>query len=304
MKRLVTVGKEYHKGYELMLFHSKDDVFNADIGFKERYRIIFVEEGSGILVIDGVRHIFVAPTVFCFNELDNYTLECKSGLIAETIWFHPTIINDILDFESVRSNECKLSPTQKQDKFWLNIFCQRKSGFFGQLNIGPGLAKRIMDIITSITNELDFQNDWFWPCRSRSFLIELLFLLIRISDSSKPFGNDLLNKDPGEIGKLLLYLNTNYLKKITIENLSNTFHINRTTLTKKFNEVTGMSVKAYLIRLRLHMASQMLKDTTLPVSEIINRVGFNDPVHFSRMFRRTFGYPPTEFRQKNCWMLS
>ncbi|NLM58063.1 MAG: helix-turn-helix domain-containing protein [Clostridium sp.] len=51
-------------------------------------------------------------------------------------------------------------------------------------------------------------------------------------------------------------------------------------------EKINYPVKAYLIKLRLFLASQMLAETSIPVSEVINRVGFNDVVHFSRIFRK------------------
>jgi len=44
------------------------------------------------------------------------------------------------------------------------------------------------------------------------------------------------------------------------------------------------------------MASVMLKDTLLPVSEVMERVGFNDSTHFSRTFKKYMGLSPSEFR--------
>lgn len=303
MRSLTTVGLNIHKGYELMLIHTTDDVFNAEIGFNERYKIIFVEEGTGILKIGDSKQIFLAPVVFCFNETDQYAIECCSALKADAILFHPVIINDTLEFDKIRDGEEKLTQTQIQDKFWIKVFCERTNSFDGKLNLSPFLAKRMREIINSIKEELEYQKDCYWPCRSRSFLIELLFFLRRISDSTERVNNININNNYKGIEDLILYLNTNYMNKITIEDLGKKFHVNRTTLNKTFNETTGMPVKAYLIKLRLHLASQILEDTTVPVSEVINRVGFNDPVHFSRIFKKTYGYTPTEYRQKNCWML-
>ena len=74
--------------------------------------------------------------------------------------------------------------------------------------------------------------------------------------------------------------------------------------TKTLLEVNGANVTVdYLIRLRLYLASKMLKETLLPVSEIIERVGFSDITHFGRMFKVHFGYSPTEYRSSHCTML-
>jgi len=303
MEQLLTVGKTNCIGIEIALVHSEDGVFDSEIGFNKRCKIVFVEEGTGILRIGDEKHLFVGPKVFCFNETDRYILQCFNDIKAEAIWFHPSILNDTLDFETIRSGSEGFTMIQRQDMFWLEIFYKRQNNLAVQLDLGPALVKRVKEIISSISYELQYQSDGYWPCRSRSYLIELLFLLTRIRDSSEHLNSIPINKDSDEIDDLLLYLNTNYMERITIEDLSKAFHVNRTTLNKRFNEVIGMPVKTYLIKLRLFLASQMLAETTIPVSEVINRVGFNDAVHFSRIFRRKFGYSPTEYRQKNCWLL-
>lgn len=303
MKQLMTIGKEYFTGYKLLLYLEKNELFNAELGFKERFKIIYVEEGTGILKIGANRLMFIAPVIFCFNENEYYELEAGNGLKTQTIWFHPSVINNGFDFIRVRKSDEELNGTELQDIFWLDIFTRRQKGFSGQLNIGPGTAKSVGNLFISIEKELDEQNDNHWPCRSRTFLIELLFLLARSSSSPESFGNITLNKDTEDIGEILMYLYSNYMRKITIDELTHIFKINRTTLNKRFNQVTGISVMEYLIRLRVYLASQMLRDTLLPVSEIINRVGFNDSTHFGRVFRKYYAYSPTEYREKNCWML-
>jgi len=62
--------------------------------------------------------------------------------------------------------------------------------------------------------------------------------------------------------------------------------------------VTGMTIVAYLIQLRIKLAATMLRDTGLPVTEIHQRVGFNDDSHFRRTFRKYTGASPSEYRQR------
>jgi AraC-like DNA-binding protein len=67
---------------------------------------------------------------------------------------------------------------------------------------------------------------------------------------------------------------------------------------EKFRSSTGTSIIEYLVKLRIKIASTMLRDTMLPVSEILDRVGFNDSVHFIRMFKKHIGCTPSEYREK------
>lgn len=109
-------------------------------------------------------------------------------------------------------------------------------------------------------------------------------------------------EEEGEIERIVLYLQMNYQKRITIDTLTREFHINRTTLTQRFSKVTGVSVMAYLINLRVRLAALMLRDTSLPVTEIMTRVGFNDMTYFGRVFRKHTGLTPSNYREKYCWM--
>jgi AraC family L-rhamnose operon regulatory protein RhaS len=103
------------------------------------------------------------------------------------------------------------------------------------------------------------------------------------------------------VDPIVLYLHTHYQEKITLDRLARTFHTNRTTLAERFREAAGVSVMAYLIRLRVQLAALMLRDTSLSVAEVGERVGFKDTSHFGRTFRDHIGCSPTEYRQRYCW---
>ncbi len=69
-----------------------------------------------------------------------------------------------------------------------------------------------------------------------------------------------------------------------------------------FLEVMGRSPIAYLTEQRLNRARQLLLTTTLPVRSIASSVGFQDPFHFSRAFKRTFGESPLSYRTRSPWL--
>jgi len=84
----------------------------------------------------------------------------------------------------------------------------------------------------------------------------------------------------------------------SITQLTNVFHINRTTLSNKFIEATGMSIIDYLVKLRIKVASMLLRDTHLSISEVGYRVGFNSNTYFLRTYRKYVGCTPFEYRKK------
>ena len=67
--------------------------------------------------------------------------------------------------------------------------------------------------------------------------------------------------------------------------------------TRLFKCQTGYLPKDYLTRLKMHEACQLLSNSTLTVKEISFRMGYEDPLHFSRVFRLINQLSPTEYRE-------
>lgn len=65
---------------------------------------------------------------------------------------------------------------------------------------------------------------------------------------------------------------------------------------RQFHKRTGLAPNAYLTRIRLQAASQLLRQSTLPVKEIAGRVGLPDEAYFSRLFKRYAGVSPMYYR--------
>ena len=262
------------------------------------FRLILVEKGGGIVSVNENTIIFSAPTIFCFNDKDKIKLDKFSNLSGRAIYFSPTLINNALTLEKMKNLEVDISESEYQDYCSLLPFVYREEFSFGQFEVGPATAKRIAKLFDSLEEELTLLNNNFWRCRSRSFFLEILFLLQYIYTDIEDANKVEVIKLSDEINEVILYLHTHYERKVSIEELTEEFHINRTTLTERFTKSVGMSVMEYLIRLRVKMASIMLRDTSLSVSEIAYRVGFNDITHFGRMFRKLMGYSPSEYRKK------
>ena len=63
-----------------------------------------------------------------------------------------------------------------------------------------------------------------------------------------------------------------------------------------FRELTGYSPMEYLRRLRIERARELLANPSLSIKEVADGAGFSDPNHFSRVFARLDGIPPTAYR--------
>lgn len=263
------------------------------------FRIILVQSGTGILKVNNHSFVFMSPSLFCLNERDVIVLEKECDVKAQVIYFNPSIINSFFTLEKVYDidiDNCGTF-TNIQDYFYLEPFLQLKERTSSYFEIGLAMFKRISQLYKMLYDETNTCESKYWVCRSRSYFLEILFLIQNIYTN---FGTDDKIQLPNaskDLNEVILYLHTNYQNKITIEDLTKTFHINRTTLSEKFRASTDMSIKDYLIKLRIKLSAVMLRDTMLPVSEIMYRTGFKEPHNFNRMFKKYMDCSPSDYRK-------
>ena len=80
----------------------------------------------------------------------------------------------------------------------------------------------------------------------------------------------------------------------------NLMNMSKTLLYSKLKTLTGQSATEFVRNIRLKESRQILLDpkNELSVSEVSYKVGFNDPLYFSRCFKKYFGIPPSEISKK------
>ncbi|QLK86708.1 AraC family transcriptional regulator [Staphylococcus sp. 17KM0847] len=95
------------------------------------------------------------------------------------------------------------------------------------------------------------------------------------------------------------YINRNYMHPITIAQVAQHVNVSRSYLYKLFKQNIDQSPKNYLIQLRMFQAAKLLRETSLQSQEIADKVGYKDPLMFSKAFKTFFGMNPTAYRQKH-----
>ena len=93
------------------------------------------------------------------------------------------------------------------------------------------------------------------------------------------------------------YLKQNYRNKIQIGELAAQFGISPSGLVKKFRHTTGVPPQRHLINIRIQKAKRLLVDTSMTITEISERTGFENGYYFSKAFRKETGLTPSEYRK-------
>ena len=95
------------------------------------------------------------------------------------------------------------------------------------------------------------------------------------------------------------FIKENLTQPLNVGKLSGLSGLSVRQFERKFHKAYQMSPRAYLVRMRVAAASDLLRTTALRPSEIAQRTGFYDASDFSRQFRRAMKVSPTLYRRAN-----
>lgn len=105
-----------------------------------------------------------------------------------------------------------------------------------------------------------------------------------------------LQQEQEQIYRMVRYMEENYMEKVTLNTLSESFFWSKEYISKRFKEVTGCSVAEYLTYIRIDRCKELLKEN-VKLSVIIGETGFSDESHLVKMFKKYVGMGPSEYKK-------
>lgn len=111
-------------------------------------------------------------------------------------------------------------------------------------------------------------------------------------------GNKNVIEIPKRMTAIRQYIENNYRKALPLAKTARLFSISPPHLSAEFKRCFATSPGKYLIEYRLREAEILLKDNNLQIADIAEKVGWNDVYHFSKIFKRHRGVPPSSMRSK------
>ena len=181
----------------------------------------------------------------------------------EYIWitFDGQLFDEILDkiAFSFQNPICNL--TDEQVKYFINISSRKYSSRSGEYYYTVGL------------------------------LIQLLSSLIGTFPSNTLILND------SSIRSIIAFIHNNLSRSdLTVEYLAQIMGLSRTALYARFKKEAGCSPSEYIQNKRISKARYLLRTTKMPIMQIANAVGYENPLYFSRVFQKQVNTSPTGYR--------
>ena len=138
--------------------------------------------------------------------------------------------------------------------------------------------------------------DYLKDFLSESFLCSFFAVLAHSMELNAPVRQKSENM---YVRKAVEYIQNNYSYGINVADAAAYVGVSRSYLYTLFLKTLGLSPQEYLISYRITRASQLLVISDLPVEGIAQSCGYEDPLVFSKAFKRRTGMTPTRYRKVN-----
>ena len=102
--------------------------------------------------------------------------------------------------------------------------------------------------------------------------------------------------EPVLVRRAQQFVTDHIAKNLTVTELAQMLQVSREHLTRTFKEETALTPHDYILRQKLLLACQLLKETSLSNKQIGVKIGYAEPSHFARTFRRVMRMTPSRFR--------
>ena len=244
----------------------------------------------------------------CLHHYEGQTFELSEG----SLFIIPPYFNHALDTENFpgsRLISCEFTenfisksadPNTKESLFNLAflepllIHCklsQPSLSFHGEM------AAELEMILEELLNAYN-QKQPFYSSLIKGNVVKLITLIIeQFNTTVSKSQNELFSKYRAAIDTALRYIDEHFTEKIYLEDICKMALMSPSSFSYIFRQSSGSTFTEYLQHKRILKSKELLIETDLSIMEISEKTGFNDTAYFNRVFKKTVGVSPGQFRK-------
>lgn len=181
--------------------------------------------------------------------------------------------------------------------YWLHFdgrlaepFCQHAQMTAPRLSIGvqPRVV-RVFDGLTDLRRGSHQLAEFIQGCHQLQALLSYIALLTR---QQLPRSGKLLNLE-----QLRALMQERIHSQLDLASLAAEANVSKYHFAKKFKALTGSSPIQYFINMKMQRACYLLDSSRQSIKEVAASLGYDDVYYFSRLFKKTIGLSPSQYRQ-------
>jgi AraC-like DNA-binding protein len=188
---------------------------------------------------------------------------------------------------------------EKAELYWIHFTGEQVASLMDELHFrgGPlfqvGIHSEFIKIFENIIHELQIKKPYSQQL-CMSYLLQLLSSFARHSDEIRN-GNKTL--EAGKLEHTIKVMNEEFQKEHEMDYYARMSDLTIFQFIRNFKKQTNYSPAKYIEKLRIAKAKELLRDSSLSITEISAIVGYKDPFYFSKVFKKASGMTPSEFRR-------
>lgn len=260
--------------------HKEDLYIHSHENFSE---LVIVLNGSAEHIVDNENYRISKGDVFVISDetVHGYT-DVKDFRICNIMFDPMFFITPELDIAESAGF---------QALFVLEPHCSRTKHFASRLKLDFNAFMQINHLIEKLYGEYT-EKQTGWKTMVKSDFLNLAVMLSRLYNVEK------ITDETGiiKLAEAIAYIEKNYAEPISVSGLAKLSNYSERQFIRLFKETLGCIPIDYITNLRMQKARELLKTSSLPITEIASRCGYNDSNYFSRTFKKHNTETPSEYR--------
>ena len=232
------------------------------------FQLIYVAAGKGHFHFNGKEHIITAGHMVVFRPKEPQKYEYYGTDQTEVYWVHFTggNVKNILRSYGIKDD-------------------------MRVIDCGSGLDYQ--NHFRAMIQEIQMQKEEYDEM-AELHLRQILITLHRYITHSNKVDNSQIAE---EIDKATQYFTEHYNEEICIDDYAKDHNMSTSWFIRNFKQYIGVTPMQYILSIRIYNAETLLHSSLYNVSEVSNIVGYENPLYFSRIFKKAKGLSPSEYRK-------
>lgn len=269
--------KEYP--YDQYHIHNAPHAFQVPVHWHEEFEIIYTLKGHLQIFVSGNEYTALPGDICLVNPRELHFMGSSDLSVSYYTLLFPM---EFLSFQTIDHLESTFfRPLRNGQRSWQNQIKDQAL----QKELGP-ILDELIQINKKKTNTYEL--------RTKILLLQFIETLLTFQH---PISETASSKQGIMQKELLLYLQEHFTEKITLDQLSQEFHLSSKYLSRYFKEHFHLTFSSYIQHLRLTHAQKLLENTEKSVTEIALSSGFPNVSYFIRSFKESYGMSPLNYRK-------